>query len=384
MEALDACAGCGKLGATMACPTCTKMMLPQNSFCGQECFKENWDKHKKIHKKARNKLDESHLDDFRGYKFTGKLRPMARKVQRPPPKGIPAPDYAVTGEPAEEIRQRKVNLATPLPPDEIPTLREACVLGRKVLDLAGTMCTPGTTGEQVDDAVHEFIVANGAYPSPLNYYDFPKSVCISVNEVICHGIPDIRPFEEGDIVNVDVTVYYKGFHADLNDTFYVGDITKINPETKRLVQGAYNCLMAAIRCCKPGTMYREIGNAIAKVADESNLSIVRTYCGHGVGKLFHCAPNVPHYAKSKAVGTMKVGHVFTIEPMINLGDYHDETWPDNWTAVTSDGSWSAQFEHTLIITEKGCEVLTGRLPDSPPFQWEHDYEVEAGIPPKTA
>eukprot|EP00397_Hematodinium_sp_SG-2012_P041177 GEMP01045289.1.p1 GENE.GEMP01045289.1~~GEMP01045289.1.p1 ORF type:complete len:347 (+),score=59.60 GEMP01045289.1:61-1101(+) len=337
-----ACVGCGKEGSAMSCPTCTKLQLETTYFCDQECFKNNWDAHKLIHKKKRSALDDSHLALFANYPFTGSLRPAARKPQRLPPK-LPSPDYATSGIPAEEIKMRNTKHPSAMPEADIPLLRESCILGRRALDLAASMMKPGTTGEQVDDALHEFIVSNGAYPSPLNYRNFPKSVCVSVNEVICHGIPDTRPFEEGDIVNVDVTVYYKGYHADLNETYYIGDTSKIDPDTKRLVQGAYDCIIEAIKHCKPGTLYREVGNIISKV---------------------------PHYEKSKAVGTMKAGHVFTIEPMINLGDYQDTTWPDNWTAVTLDGKKSAQFEHTLLITNKGVEVLTARLADSPPCQWD--------------
>ena len=181
-------------------------------------------------------------------------------------------------------------------------------------------------------------------------------MCVSPNEVICHGIPDQRPFEEGDIINLDITCFYKGMHADLNETFCVGDADKLDKDVVRLLNGAYDCLMEAIKICKPGTMYREPGNVITKVANKYNLSVVRTYCGHGCGKLFHCAPNIPHYEKNKAVGTMKKGNVFTIEPMINLGVTGDTLWPDTWTSVTKDGKWSAQFEHMILITDNGCEV----------------------------
>ncbi|KAI2535265.1 METAP1 isoform 11, partial [Pan troglodytes] len=162
-------------------------------------------------------------------------------------------------------------------------------------------------------------IARNCYPSPLNYYNFPKSCCTSVNEVICHGIPDRRPLQEGDIVNV-----------------------------------------------KPGVRYRELGNIIQKHAQANGFSVVRSYCGHGIHKLFHTAPNVPHYAKNKAVGVMKSGHVFTIEPMICEGGWQDETWPDGWTAVTRDGKRSAQFEHTLLVTDTGCEILTRRLDSARP------------------
>jgi len=224
------------------------------------------------------------------------------------------------------------------------------------------MIRPGVRTDEIDHAVHEYIVSKGGYPSPLNYYKFPKSCCTSVNEVICHGIPDLRPLKDGDIVNVDITVFYQGQHGDLNETFFVGDVDE---ESKRLVKGTYDCLVAGINACKPGTMYREIGNIINRVADDNGLSVVRSYCGHGIGELFHTAPSIPHYRKNKAIGVMKTGHAFTLEPMINLGTFKDRTWPDDWTAVTTDGKRSAQFEHTILITDTGCEVLTARMPTSP-------------------
>jgi methionyl aminopeptidase len=182
----------------------------------------------------------------------------------------------------------------------------------------------------------------------------------SVNEVICHGIPDARPFENGDIVNIDITVYTAdGFHSDLNETFIVGDA--VDTKGRKLVQCAYECLRAAVAVCRPGVMYQDLGKPISKAAKEAGFSVVTSYCGHGIGRLFHCAPNVPHYARNKAVGIMKPGHIFTIEPMINEGSSSDELWPDDWTAVTSDGKRSAQFEHTLLVTETGVEILTSRI-----------------------
>ena len=176
-----------------------------------------------------------------------------------------------------------------------------------------------------------------------------------MNEVICHGIPDFRPLQDGDIVNVDVSVYFDGYHADLNETYLVGNVDE---KGRKLVNTTRECLQKAIQACKPGVQYRDLGDIIEKHAKANGLSVVRTYCGHGVHRLFHCAPNIPHYAKNKAIGTMKVGHVFTIEPMINEGVWQDMTWPDDWTSTTVDGRRSAQFEHTLIITETGAEVLT--------------------------
>ena len=170
-----------------------------------------------------------------------------------------------------------------------------------------------------------------------------------------------------DIVNLDVTVYNKGgYHGDLNETFCVGNV---NDEGRNLVQTAFECLAQASETIKPGTLYRDLGSVIEKHARKSGCSVVRTYCGHGIGSLFHTIPNVPHYAKNKAKGTMKAGHVFTIEPMINLGVHGDKTWDDNWTAVTTDGKWSAQFEHTFLVTETGYEILTAR-DDEPVMKWD--------------
>ena len=179
-----------------------------------------------------------------------------------------------------------------------------------------------------------------------------------MNEVICHGIPDYRPLQDGDIINLDISVYYNGYHSDLNETFMIGNAST---EARTVVETAYKSLAAAVELVRPGTLYRDLGNAIHKVARANGCSIVQTYCGHGIGNLFHTAPNVPHYPKNKAKGEMREGHVFTIEPMINLGGYKDVLWPDGWTAVTADGSLSAQFEHTMVVTATGCELLTARV-----------------------
>lgn len=204
-----------------------------------------------------------------------------------------------------------------------------------------------------------------SYPSPLNYNNFPKSFCSSVNEVICHGIPDQRPLEDGDIINLDVSLWFGGYHADLNETFYVGSKASSNPDIVRLVETTRQCLDLAIAHAKPDVAFKEFGDIIEKHAKTQKLSVVKTYCGHGINSLFHAAPNVPHYAKNKAVGRLKPGMTFTIEPMICLGTGADKTWPDDWTSVTKDGQRSAQFEHTLLVTETGVEVLTARKADSP-------------------
>jgi methionyl aminopeptidase len=176
----------------------------------------------------------------------------------------------------------------------------------------------------------------------LNYFHFPKSVCTSPNEVICHGIPDSRILLDGDILNIDVTIYHEGFHGDLNETFYVGS-SRPSKDSIRVVETARECLDKAIALVKPGMHFRDPGNVIEKHAKSKNCSVVKSYCGHGIHQLFHCAPNVPHYAKNKAVGVCKPGMCFTIEPMINLGTHKDKTWPDNWTSTTADGMLSAQF-----------------------------------------
>ena len=220
-----------------------------------------------------------------------------------------------------------------------------------------------------------------AYPSPLNYNHFPKSHCSSVNEVVCHGIPDHRPLEDGDIVNLDISLFHNGYHGDLNETYYVGDKGKANPDNVRLIETTRQCLEKAIAHVKPGVAIKEFGDIIERHAKTQNLGVIRTYVGHGINTQFHCAPNVPHYAKNKGVGKCVAGMTFTIEPMVSIGSYKDTTWPDNWTSVTVDGKRSAQFEHTLLVTETGAEVLTARLADSPggpiPFPVEAATNGEA-------
>ena len=256
-----------------------------------------------------------------------------------------------------------------------------------MLDACAAAVRPGVTTDELDRIAHEVTVAGGGYPSPLNYCSFPKSCCTSVNEVICHGIPDMRPLDDGDIVNLDISVYLNGYHGDLNETVLCGAVDEAG---RNLVKGAWECLAKAIELVKPGTRFRDVGDIISAHAARGGLSVVRTYCGHGIGcaaerlrcmrcvardslvaplsrELFHCAPNIPHYGGNKAVGIMRPGMVFTIEPMINAGSWKDTTWPDGWTSVTIDGKRSAQFEHTLLVTETGVEVLTARVPESPPL-----------------
>jgi len=299
-----------------------------------------------------------HPIEFRGYTFSGSLRPAFVAKQIKMPAGTLCPDYATHPEgfcESERIGPKEVPI---LEGEKLKTMREACRYGREVLDIAARFMRKGVTGDEIDRVVYQACVDRNIYPSPLNYYKFPKCVCVSPNEVICHGIPDSRPIEEGDTVNLDISIYHKGFHSDLNETFFIGECGE---EAHRVVQTAYQALHAAASQCKPGTFYRDLGDCIHREAVKTNCAVVTTYCGHGVGELFHGPPKVPHYRKNKAVGIMKPGHVFTVEPMINIGsDGGDKTWPDNWTAVTRNGKRSAQFEHTFLVTETGIEVLTAR------------------------
>jgi methionyl aminopeptidase len=335
------------------------MKFGRNSFfCGQECFKVNWSVHKLFHVEAKKKAVVD--SRFAGFRYTGKLRAASVSPMRKVPPHINRPDYAddAQGTPHSELAARGTKIEV-LSPEDQEKMRKTCRYGREVLDIAGRMIKPGVTTEEIDIAVHEACIERDCYPSPLNYRMFPKSCCTSVNEIVCHGIPDARALEDGDIVNVDITVYYGGFHGDLNETFFVGDVKE---EYRHLVKTTYECLEKAIAKVKPGELYRNMGNVITRHANDNKLSVVRSYCGHGIHRLFHTAPNVPHYSKNKAVGVMKVGHCFTIEPMINMGGWQDVLWPDDWTSATRDGKWSAQFEQTLLVTETGCEILTGRIP----------------------
>ena len=311
------------------------------------------------------------------FSYGGDLRPypiMTPRNQlhlRTVPEGNPRPDYAETADPVSEVESKQQQIVVQYKPGQIDTLRKCCQVARGALDAVVRAVRPGVTTEELDKICHAYITAHGGYPSPLNYYNFPKSCCTSVNEVICHGIPDARPLKDGDIVNIDVTAYIYGYHGDLNETVLVGNTC--DDKAKHLLMTAYKCLQKGIEQVKPGARYRDIGEEVTKVATRRNCSVVKSYCGHGIGTLFHCAPNIPHYAKNKAVGQMKEGHVFTIEPMINAGDWRDVTWPDGWTAVTKDGKWSAQYEHTMVVTDDGVDILTARNNTSPHvFPWTED------------
>ncbi|KIJ69432.1 hypothetical protein HYDPIDRAFT_80706 [Hydnomerulius pinastri MD-312] len=348
----------GNPPSRLECPTCNKLGIRGSFFCGQECFKSGWKTHKIVHDLARAPAKDGTFNPFPNYDYSGTLRPLyPLSPKREVPAHIPRPDYALRddGVPISEMRTLG-HAPRILSPDEIEKMRTACRLGREVLDLAASHVRPGITTDEIDAIVHQATIDRNAYPSPLGYRNFPKSVCTSINEAICHGIPDQRKLREGDIINLDISLYYGGFHSDLNATYPVG---KIDEESAKLIRTTRECLDASIRICKPGALFRDIGKAIEPIARAAGCAVVRTYTGHGVNDLFHTAPNIPHYAKNKAVGTMKPGMCFTIEPMINLGTNWDALhWDDSWTATTIDGKRSAQFEETLLITETGVEVLT--------------------------
>ena len=325
-----------------------------------------------------SELKTSLPDWAKTYTFTGDLRPALISPRRQITNAnVRKPDYAIhpQGVAMSEERDKTTNNNIRVyGTDELEgesNLRYACAMGREVLNEGGKALRVGVTTDEIDRVIHEACMERDCYPSPLNYYSFPKSVCTSVNEVICHGIPDYREVQDGDIVNIDVTTYSRGgYHGDLNETFCVGNV---DADGWKVVETAFTCLQSALAMVKPGTLYRDLGSAIHRVAASNNCSVVRTYCGHGIGSLFHTAPNVPHYNKNKAKGVMKEGHVFTVEPMINLGSYDDITWGDKWTAVTRDGKRSAQFEHTVLVTKDGCEILTAR-DNEPVMTWNTDLQ----------
>ena len=234
-------------------------------------------------------------------------------------------------------------------------MRRAGAVAADVLMIAGRHAVPGVKTDAIDAVVHAEVLDRGAYPSPLGYRSFPKSVCTSVNEVICHGIPDSRPLAAGDIVNIDVTVYLDGVHGDTSAMFCVGEV---DPESLRLVRETRRALDAAIEVVAPGVPVSAIGKAIEGVARPGRLGVVREFVGHGVGTDFHGSLQIPHYHDPRHSLLLVEGMTFTIEPMLTLGSAQVELWSDGWTAVTADRSPSAQFEHTLLVTSGGVEILT--------------------------
>lgn len=243
-------------------------------------------------------------------------------------------------------------------PQDVAGIREAGRLVLETFDIIMPLIRPGIATERINTAVHEFTIRNGGTPAPLNYRGFPKSVCISINEVICHGIPGDRVLAEGDIVNVDITTILNGYYADANQTFFVG---APDPNARKIVDVARDCLRKGMAMVRPDGYLGDIGWAIQRHAEGHGCSVVREFVGHGIGFDFHEAPQVPHFGQRGTGVRLVPGMVFTIEPMINLGRPELKILPDKWTAVTVDGSLSAQFEQTVLVTENGCESLTPYL-----------------------
>ncbi|TDH67150.1 hypothetical protein CCR75_003927 [Bremia lactucae] len=234
-------------------------------------------------------------------------------------------------------------------------LRAACALARAIREFAEPLCQPGVTTEDIDRLVHEEIVRHGAYPSPLNYGGFPKALCASVNEIVVHGIPDCRPLEDGDIVNIDISVFLEGFHGDTSKTFLVGDVDEAG---RHLVNVTDQALLGAIKhCCLPLKRFASIGDFIQDLAEQEGLGVVREYTGHGIGKEFHCLPFILHHRNNEP-GKMLPGMAFTVEPVLTEGNSQIVHWDDGWTVATADGRRAAQAEHTVVITEDGVDILT--------------------------
>jgi methionyl aminopeptidase len=240
---------------------------------------------------------------------------------------------------------------------EVDAIRRACQITTDTLVAVGEILRPGITTEEINTFVHEDTLRRGGWPAPLNYHGFPKSVCTSVNEVVCHGIPGAQALAPGDIINIDVTSILDGFHGDTSATFYVG---KPSPEAKHVTEVARRSLDLGVAAVRDGARLGDIGAAIQEFAEGEGCSVVRAFVGHGIGRRFHEAPQVSHVGERGKGDRLKAGMVFTIEPMINLGGFDVEVQPDKWTVLTIDGSLSAQFEHTLVVTRTGCEVLTRR------------------------
>lgn len=241
-------------------------------------------------------------------------------------------------------------------PDEIEHMRRVGRLAADVLTMITPWVKPGISTDELNSLCHDYIVnQQQAIPAPLNYHGFPKSICTSVNHVVCHGIPDEQRLEDGDIINIDVTVIKDEFHGDTSKMFLVGEVSDA---ARRLVDVARECLFLGIECVKPGAHVGDIGQVIQTHAEQQGYSVVRDYCGHGIGRVFHEEPQILHFGTAGMGALLLPGMTFTIEPMINLGKYHTRLLADKWTVVTRDRSLSAQWEHTVLVTEDGVEILT--------------------------
>jgi len=281
---------------------------------------------------------------------TQPVRPGRVSPARTVPASIPRPPYLATG------GQPSGRTLEPLKDeDSISRLRRACAAARRVLDGVGREVAAGVTTDELDAIAHDLYVAEGGYPSPLGYRGFPKSLCTSVNEIVAHGIPDNRALADGDIVNCDITIYLDGMHGDCSATFLIGDVA---PEVRNLVDVTEQCLELGIAAVRPNGRVRDIGRAIQAHAHRNGFGVVRELVGHGIGEEFHSTPYIHHYDEPRDRTRLRPGMVFTIEPMLTLGSPDVVQWDDGWTIATLDGLPSAQFEHTVMVTRDGVEVLT--------------------------
>lgn len=243
-------------------------------------------------------------------------------------------------------------------PEQIEKMRQAGRLAASVLEMIAPMVKAGVSTETLNQRCHDYIIEHGAVPAPLNYHGFPKSICTSINHQVCHGIPsEDKILKDGDIINIDITVIKDGFHGDTSQMFTIG---KPSILAQRLIDTTREALLAGIRCVKPGAYLGDIGHVIETMAHRARFSVVHEYCGHGIGEGFHEEPQVLHYGRPQTGLQLKAGMTFTIEPMLNAGKRHVKCLSDNWTVVTKDRSLSAQWEHTILVTETGYEVLTRR------------------------
>jgi len=279
----------------------------------------------------------------------GRLIPGRLSPTRAVPATIARPEYVGRAAPSPNTGGDRYS------PDEVERIRAAGRVAAGAIEAAGAAIRPGVTTDELDRIAHEYVVAHGAYPSTLGYRGYPKSSCTSVNEVICHGIPDDTVLADGDLVNVDVTAYLDGMHGDLNATFLVGEADE---EARLLVERTREALARGIRAVAPGRQVNVIGRAIESYARRFGYGVVRDYTGHGVGRAFHTGLVIPHFDDPNATTVIEPGMVFTIEPMLTLGTTEWDLWEDDWTVVTRDRSLTAQFEHTLVVTERGAEILT--------------------------
>ncbi len=279
----------------------------------------------------------------------GHLTPGRITAMRSVPRDIARPEYV------GKIAPAKFTGSNVYSDERIEQIRESGTIAAQAIQAVGAAVRPGITTEELDIIGHEFVIAHGAYPSTLGYRGFPKSSCTSVNEVICHGIPDDTVLEEGDIVNIDITAFKNGVHGDSNVTFLVGEVA---PEVAALVEGTREALARGMKAVAPGRQVNVIGRSIQTYAQRLGYDTVRDFTGHGVGEAFHSGLIIPHYDAANFDDEIVEGMVFTIEPMLTLGSQDWEMWADDWTVVTRDRSYSAQFEHTMVVRERGVEVLT--------------------------